>query len=32
MAAGKMADGRTVDLISVFEAVGAFQAGKIRQE
>ena len=29
MAAGKMADGRTVDLISVFEAVGAFQAGKI---
>ena len=29
MAAGEMADGRTVDLISVFEAVGAFQAGKI---
>lgn len=29
MAAGEMADGRKVDLISVFEAVGAFQAGKI---
>jgi dihydroxy-acid dehydratase len=32
MAAGKLADGRTVDLISVFEAVGAFQAGKIDQK
>lgn len=32
MAAGKMADGRSVDLISVFEAVGAFQAGKISKE
>ena len=31
MAAGKLADGRSVDLISVFEAVGAFQAGKIDQ-
>ncbi|MGD0263463.1 MAG: dihydroxy-acid dehydratase [Candidatus Methylomirabilota bacterium] len=29
MAAGKMADGRVVDLISVFEAVGEFSAGKI---
>ena len=29
MAAGEMADGRKVDLISVFEAVGAFQTGKI---
>jgi len=29
MAAGEMADGRKVDLVSVFEAVGAFQAGKI---
>jgi dihydroxy-acid dehydratase len=32
MATGKLADGRTVDLISVFEAVGAFQAGKIDQK
>jgi dihydroxy-acid dehydratase len=32
MAAGKLADGRAVDLISVFEAVGAFQAGKIDQK
>jgi dihydroxy-acid dehydratase len=32
MAAGKLADGRSVDLISVFEAVGAFQAGKISKE
>jgi dihydroxy-acid dehydratase len=32
MAAGKLADGSTVDLISVFEAVGAFQAGKIDQK
>jgi dihydroxy-acid dehydratase len=29
MAAGKTPDGRTVDLISVFEGVGAYQAGKI---
>ncbi len=29
MAAGKMADGRVVDLISVFEGVGEFSAGKI---
>src|SRR5438270_14072025 len=29
MAAGKLADGRTIDLISVFEGVGAYQAGKI---
>jgi dihydroxy-acid dehydratase len=29
MAAGKTPDGQVVDLISVFEAVGAFQAGKI---
>src|SRR5947199_2357582 len=29
MAAGKLADGRTIDLISVFEVVGAYQAGKI---
>src|SRR5436305_7694942 len=29
MAAGKLADGRTVDLISVFEGVGAYKAGKI---
>jgi dihydroxy-acid dehydratase len=29
MAAGKTPDGRTVDLISVFEGVGAFKAGKI---
>jgi len=32
MAAGEMADGRKVDLISVFEAVGAFQAGKISKD
>ncbi len=32
MAAGKTPDGQTVDLISVFEAVGAFQAGKIDQQ
>lgn len=31
MAAGKMADGRTVDLISIFEGVGAYQAGKINE-
>jgi dihydroxy-acid dehydratase len=29
MPAGKTPDGRTVDLISVFEGVGAFKAGKI---
>lgn len=29
MAAGKLPNGRAVDLISVFEAVGSFQAGKI---
>jgi dihydroxy-acid dehydratase len=29
MAAGRTPDGQPVDLISVFEAVGAFQAGKI---
>ncbi|MEP0761959.1 MAG: dihydroxy-acid dehydratase [Chloroflexota bacterium] len=29
MAAGKTPDGRTIDLISVFEGVGAFKAGKI---
>ena len=29
MAAGKTPDGETVDLISVFEGVGAYKAGKI---
>ena len=29
MAAGRMADGRAIDLVSVFEAVGAFQAGNM---
>ncbi len=29
MAAGKTPDGRTVDLISVFEGVGAYRAGRI---
>ena len=29
MAAGKTPDGETIDLISVFEAVGAYKAGKI---
>jgi dihydroxy-acid dehydratase len=29
MAAGRMVDGKVVDLISVFEGVGAFSAGKI---
>jgi len=29
MPAGRMSDGRTVDLISVFEGVGAFKAGTI---
>lgn len=31
MAAGKTPDGRTVDLISVFEGVGSFKAGKISE-
>ena len=30
MAAGKMSDGRTIDLISVFEGVGAYQAGRMK--
>jgi len=29
MAAGKMADGRAIDLATVFEGVGAFEAGEI---
>src|SRR5437763_13618682 len=29
MAAGKLADGRSIDLISVFEGVGAYQVGEI---
>jgi dihydroxy-acid dehydratase len=32
MRAGKMPDGRTVDLISVFEGVGALKAGKITEQ
>jgi len=32
MAAGKTPDGETVDLISVFEGVGAYKAGKIDAE
>jgi dihydroxy-acid dehydratase len=32
MAAGHMKDGRTVDLISVFEGVGSFRTGKISDE
>jgi dihydroxy-acid dehydratase len=32
MAAGRMPDGQAVDLISVFEGVGAYQAGKIDAE
>jgi dihydroxy-acid dehydratase len=32
MAAGKTKDGRTVDLISVFEAVAQFNVGKISEE
>jgi len=32
MRAGKMPDGRTVDLISVFEGVGALKAGKINEQ
>jgi dihydroxy-acid dehydratase len=31
MKAGQTADGRTVDLISIFEGVGAYQAGKINE-
>jgi len=31
MAAGKTPDGRTVDLISVFEGVGSYKAGKISE-
>ena len=32
MAAGKTPDGRTVDLISVFEGVGSYKSGKISDE
>ena len=32
MRAGKMPDGKTVDLISVFEGVGAYKMGKITEE
>jgi dihydroxy-acid dehydratase len=32
MAAGKMPDGRAVDLVSVFEGVGAYKAGKIDED
>ncbi|MBI2758495.1 MAG: dihydroxy-acid dehydratase [Chloroflexi bacterium] len=32
MAAGKTPEGETIDLISVFEGVGAFQAGKIDEK
>ncbi|HLB46547.1 MAG TPA: dihydroxy-acid dehydratase [Anaerolineales bacterium] len=32
MAAGKTPDGQTVDLISVFEGVGAYKAGKIDEK
>ena len=32
MAAGKTKDGRTVDLISIFEGVAEFNAGKINEE
>jgi dihydroxy-acid dehydratase len=32
MPAGKLPDGETIDLISVFEGVGAYQAGKISAE
>ncbi|MEJ5224113.1 MAG: dihydroxy-acid dehydratase [Anaerolineales bacterium] len=32
MAAGQTPDGETIDLISVFEGVGAFSAGKINEE
>ena len=32
MAAGKMKNGKTVDLISIFEGVAQFNAGKINEE
>lgn len=32
MAAGHLADGRPVDLVSVFEGVGAFQSGRINEQ
>lgn len=32
MAAGRMSDGKVVDLISVFEGVGSYKAGKIGDE
>ncbi len=32
MLAGKLPDGRAVDLISVFEGVGAFKAGKLSEQ
>jgi len=32
MAAGKTPDGRTIDLISVFEGVGSYKSGKISDE
>ncbi|MGB8343382.1 MAG: dihydroxy-acid dehydratase [Ktedonobacteraceae bacterium] len=32
MAAGKLADGRSIDLITVFEGVGAYQAGKLNDQ
>ena len=32
MRAGKMPDGRTVDLISVFEGIGAYKAGKVDEK
>ncbi len=32
MAAGKTPDGQSIDLISVFEGVGAFRSGKINEE
>src|SRR5690242_18875151 len=32
MAAGKLADGRNVDLSSIFEGVGAYKAGAINEE
>ncbi|MBU1693546.1 MAG: dihydroxy-acid dehydratase [Verrucomicrobia bacterium] len=32
MRAGKLPDGKTVDLISVFEGVGAYKAGKLNEE
>jgi dihydroxy-acid dehydratase len=32
MAAGKLADGRSIDLTSIFEGVGAYQAGNINDQ